>query len=270
MREGFSAPDDLLEKRARAGGEQPAPADLVEEIGGIRCLVLTPANARGRVLYFHGGGYRLGSPVAWIAYATRLAEASGAEIVLPFYRLSPEHPFPAALHDAAAVYRALVKQGPVVVAGDSAGAGLALALAISAHRAGKAPAGAVLVSPMLDFTASNETYVIKEACDKLFSREAVEQCAELYLQGVPKNEPLVSPLYADPQEIPPVLVLIGGDEVLLGEALEFTKMLAMADRRVSLHFAPGMGHVWPMMAPDSREAADAIAAIAAFVRSQFL
>ena len=272
LRAGHAADATLLQRRAAVEampqGEGIQPDDRV--IGGVRCLVVGPDtadhSAGGTLLYFHGGGYRMGSPVAWMPYATRLAEAAEAEVILPFYRLAPEHPFPAALHDAVAVYRELADSGPLAVAGDSAGAGLAAALAIVASRAGAAAAGAVLVSPMLDFAARHETYDSRAARDRLFSRQAVQDCAALYLQGHPQDDPLVSPLHADPRDIPPALILIGGEEVLLGEALAFAGKLALADRRVTLHAAPGMGHVWPMMAPDTPEAADAIAAIAAFAK----
>jgi acetyl esterase/lipase len=266
LRAGHPASEDLLERRVKAGGNASAP-DHERVIGGVRCIATSAAQPQRRILYFHGGGYRMGSPVAWLPYATRLAEAADAEVILPFYRLAPEHPFPASLHDAVAVYRALTDDGPLVVAGDSAGGGLAAALSIVASQAGAPPAGAVLVSPMLDFAASHDTYDSRHARDRLFSREAVQDCAALYLQGHPLNDPLVSPLHADPQDIPPALVLIGGEEVLLGEALAFTGKLALADRRVTLHAAPGMGHVWPMMAPDTPEAAEAVAAIATFVKS---
>ena len=265
LRPGHPAAADLLERRVKAGGNASAP-DRERVIGGVRCIVVSASQPVRRILYFHGGGYRMGSPVAWMPYATRLAEAAEAEVILPFYRLAPEHPFPAALHDAVAVYRELADSGPLAVAGDSAGAGLAAALAIVASRAGAAAAGAVLVSPMLDFAARHETYDRRAARDRLFSRQAVQDCAALYLQGHPQDDPLVSPLHADPRDIPPALILIGGEEVLLGEALAFAGKLALADRRVTLHAAPGMGHVWPMMAPDTPEAADAIAAIAAFAK----
>ncbi|OCC24702.1 hypothetical protein MB02_04280 [Croceicoccus estronivorus] len=264
VREGYPAPDDLLEKRRMAGGDAPVPSELVRDIAGVRCLVVAAENPTRRMLYFHGGGYRMGSPVAWVPYATQLARAMEAEVILPFYRLAPEHPFPAALHDAVTVYRELAGEGQVLLGGDSAGGGLAAALSIAASRIGAPPAGTVLVSPMLDFGASDETYDLNGGRDQLFSRQAVEDCAALYLQGHSPEDPLVSPLYVEPQDFPPALILIGGDEVLLGEAIAFARKLAMADRRVTLHVAPGVGHVWPMMAPGTQEADDAIAAVATF------
>lgn len=101
----------------------------------------------------------------------------------------------------------------------------------------------------------------------MFSKAAVLDSAQLYLQGHDPRDPLVSALEADPAVFPPVLVLTGGAEVLLDEAVAFAKRLALADRRVTLHVAPDMGHVWPLLAPETGEAGDAIATIAAFVKA---
>jgi len=265
LRSGYPADADLGGRRVRAAGGAIGAGATEREIGGIRCLVIGAGERT--VLYLHGGGYRMGRPEAWVSYAARLAEASGARFVLPDYRLAPEHPFPAGLHDAVAVYRALAERGPLVVAGDSAGAGLSCALAIAAHGAGAPVAGAVLISPMLDFAARDATYDSNAARDAFFSRQSVIDCGEAYLQGHPADDPLVSPLLADPETLPPMLVLAGGAEVLLGEAIAFATRVALADRRVTLHVAPGMGHVWPMLAPDTPEAADAIAVIGLFARA---
>lgn len=272
LRVGHAADAALVQRRAAveamAQGEGVHPGDMV--IGGVRCLVVGPDtadhSAGGTLLYFHGGGYRMGSPSAWLGYARRLADAAGLRIVLPFYRLAPEHPFPAALHDAVAVYRALREEGPVLAGGDSAGGGLAAALCLAAARAEQPVAGAILISPMLDMMARDRTYDDNAARDALFSRAAVRDAAALYLQGHAVDDPLVSPLCADPAMFPPMLLLVGGGEVLLGEALAFARALALADRPVTLHVAGGMGHVWPMMAPATPEAAEAFAAIAAWCR----
>lgn len=268
QRKGHDPDPSLLEKRVRAAGTISNDAKYVEaSFGDVRCLVIEPEErVEGTVLYLHGGGYRLGSPIAYIDYAQRLACATGRRVVLPFYRLAPEHPFPAALHDAVAVYRALNDDARIVVAGDSAGGGLAAALCLVAAHAGARPAGVIMVSPMLDMTAHSESYDRNAARDPLFSRTAVLDAAELYLQGHSCHDPLVSPLNADPACFPPALLLVGGAEVLLDEALDFARRMALADRRVTLHVAPGMGHVWPLMAPQSEEASDAFAAIGNFAK----
>lgn len=270
LREGHAADAGLAERRARAAGTAPADSRAVEtEIGGTRCLTIEPVDgaAQGDILYIHGGGYRLGSPVAYIGYAQELAEASGRRIVLPFYPLSPEHPFPAAIGAIAALYRALPDPSSTVVAGDSAGGGLTAALCILGARAGQRPAGAIIVSPMLDLTAQGESLERNAARDPMFSRASVLDSAALYLQGHDPADPLVSAINADPADFPPLLVLTGGAEVLLDEALDFVRAMALADRRVSLHVAPGMGHVWPLLAPGTPAAQEAVGAMAAFVRN---
>ena len=270
LRTGYAADEALVERRARAAGSADAAERAGEAvIGGVRCLVIEPrgCDARGEMIYLHGGGYRLGSPLAYVDYAQRIADAAGRRIILPFYPLAPEHPFPAALHAVVAVYRGLEDRQSVVVAGDSAGGGLAAALCIMAARAGERPAGAVLVSPMLDLTARGESLDRNAERDPMFSKSAVLDSAQLYLQGHDPRDPLVSALEADPANFPPTLVLTGGAEVLLDEAVAFATRLALGDRRVTLHVAPGMGHVWPLLAPETGEAQDAIAAIAGFVKA---
>ena len=237
-------------------------------IGGVRCVAVEPAGggSGGVLLYLHGGGYRLGSPLAYLDYAASLAEATGWRVVMPFYRLAPEHPFPAALHDAVAVYRALADGRPIVIAGDSAGGGLTAALCQAAAAAGAPAGGAILVSPMLDLTAQGASYDRNAVRDVLFSRQAVLEAADMYLQGHPADDPLVSPLNADPAVFPPTLLLVGTAEVLLDEVLVFAGSLARADMRVSLHIAPAVGHVWPLIVPGSDAAAEAFGAIGAFVK----
>jgi acetyl esterase/lipase len=270
LRDGHPADVGLLERRIRAGGslgEGDAPEEA--HIGGVRCLLVEPqdGSAQGDILYLHGGGYRLGSPVAYIAYAQGIADQAGRRIILPFYPLAPENPFPAALHSIVAVYRALEDRQSAVIAGDSAGGGLTAALCILAARAGERPAGAILVSPMLDLTAQCESLDRNAERDLLFSKAAVLDSAQLYLQGHAPDDPLVSALNADPADFPPTLILTGSAEVLLDEALAFARKLALGDRRVTLHVAPGMGHVWPLMAPGSPEAVGAVAAMAPFVKA---
>ena len=267
LRVGYAADEALIERRARAAGAASGAAEA--EIGGVRCLIIDPRDgaAQGDMLYLHGGGYRLGSPLAYVAYAQAIADEGGRRVILPFYPLAPEHPFPAALNAVVAVYRALDDRQSAVIAGDSAGGGLTAALCILAARAGERPAGAILVSPMLDLKARGDSLERNAARDPLFSKAAVIDSAGLYLQGHDADDPLVSAIHADPADFPPTLVLTGGAEVLLDEAIAFAKGLALADRRVTLHVAAGMGHVWPLLAPGTVEAREAIAAIAAFVKA---
>lgn len=270
QRSGFVADDALKESRARLSTSAPQNARFTPaEIGGSACLLVEPQAGPGRadILYIHGGGYRLGSPIAYLAFAQTLADRSGRRIVLPTYPLAPEHPFPAAPRALAHVFRALPDPEGTVIAGDSAGGGLTAALSILGARAGLRPAGAMLISPMLDLDARGESLERNALRDPIFTKAMVLNSATLYLQGHPSDDPLVSPLHADPADFPPTLVLTGSAETLLDEALDFVRKLALADRPVRLHVAPAMGHVWPIMAPHSPEADAAMDAMAAFAKS---
>jgi monoterpene epsilon-lactone hydrolase len=267
IKSGRPASDDLKQRRARAEQMMPPDATLVEQsIAGVRCFTASPAKPVATILYFHGGGYRMGNPASWGPFARRLSEAAQANVVLADYRLAPENPFPAGLQDAVAVYRALAQKGALFVAGDSAGGGLAAGLSIVARAAGAAPAGLIMISPMLDLTARNATYGTNAAKDMMFSKANVLECADLYLQGHPAEDPLVTPLAADPTAFPPAIILIGGNEVMLGEAIAFTERLALAGVEVTLHVGAGMAHIWPVLQPRTTQAADAVAMIGTFVR----
>ena len=267
------APEDLVVRReAMAGFAPPAPdADVsVEEatVGGVVCVTCRPAGSRGSVVYLHGGGYRLGSARHSAGFGARLARASGAAVVVVEYRLAPEHPYPAALHDTAAVYDALLgaDPGPPVVAGDSAGGGLAAALVVAAERSGRPrPAGLLLLSPWVDLTVSAGTYATRARRDQLFSESSAADAAELYLQGHDRQDPLVSPIFADVAGWPPTQIFAGGEEVLLDDALGLTAALARAGVSVEAHVVAGMQHVWPTLFPDLAESALALEEMGRFV-----
>ena len=138
------------------GGIEPR----VETRGRVQAFVCEPDEPTSTFLYLHGGGYRLGEAAGWIPFAARLATATSARVVLVDYKLAPEHPFPAAIHDVVAAYDDVRAQGlPVVVGGDSAGGGLAAALAVACVESGvEVPAGLVLLSPWLDLTVRAATF----------------------------------------------------------------------------------------------------------------
>jgi acetyl esterase/lipase len=196
--------------------------------------------------------------------------AIGARATLVDYRLAPEHPFPAAVHDAAAVYDAVRVSGdrPVVVAGDSAGGGLAAALVVAALRSGVAtPAALVLLSPWLDVALTGETHTTRAARDQLFPTASSTEAAETYLQGHPARDPLASPLFADVEGFPPTALFAGTEETLLSDSVSFASRLALDGVTVTLHVAAGMQHVWPLLQPDARESDAVFATIGTFVRS---
>jgi acetyl esterase/lipase len=249
----------------------PEPPEGVEvcttEVAGVPCTVCQPAVWATTIAYFHGGGYRLGSARGSTGFGQRLVQATGARVVLVDYRLAPEHPFPAALHDATAVVGALAAEpGALVLGGDSAGGGLAAAVAGAAGRSGRVQVAAlVCLSPWADLRNVAASYTTRAATDELFSLASATAAAELYLQGHDPTDPLVSPVLADLATFPPTLVLASSAEVLLDDGVALTRGLAGAGVAVEAHLVPGLPHVWPTLLPDHPESARALAAIHRFL-----
>jgi epsilon-lactone hydrolase len=240
------------------------------DFGGVPCVVCEPPYPRSVSVYFHGGGYRLGSARWSTPFATRLARASDSTVVVVDYRLAPEHPFPAALHDATDVYGRLLDEGheTVVTVGDSAGGGLAAAVVVAAAGSGvPLPAGLVLMSAWLDLTCTAVTYEWRAQSDELFSLDSARQAAGLYLQGHDPADPLVSPGLAQLGTWPPTLVLASTKEVLLQDSISFVSSLALNGTRVAALFEAETSHAWPAVFPDSPESASALEAIGAFYKT---
>ncbi len=268
VRAGRPAPDDLLERRAFVltipQNLEPGVTTEWTTLGGVATLRCAPedGSSAGTILYLHGGGYRLGTPAGWEAWGTRLVNATGCTVLLPDYHLAPEHPFPQALHDVDACLDELAAAGasPLIVGGDSAGGGLALAIAVARSTP---PDGLILISPWVDKRVTSGSYDTRASTDQLFSRDSATEAGEQYLQGHDPTDPLVSPLLADLSGLPPTLVFVGSAEVLLDDSLELTRALSAADVSVDLHVEAGQQHTWMTIFPDldaSRRALDTIAA----------
>lgn len=273
-RPGKPASADLAERRAGLAGAIVAgygrtdPPAVEQRIGGVRVLRFDPPAApRGRILHLHGGAYRIGAPETVATYAAALARDSGFTVYCPAYRLAPEHPFPAGLVDALAVLDVLRGQddGPFLLAGDSAGGGLAAALTAFAVARGDPPDGLVLLSAWLDLTISSPCYAAHEATDPLFSREAAQTAADLYLQGLAPEEPLASPLLGSVEGFPPTLVNVGTGEVLTGDSRAFHARLEEAGVAAQLQAIAGMDHVAVTRGLDLPGSAETFAAILAFI-----
>jgi epsilon-lactone hydrolase len=276
-----SASMTIAERRAqyeRAERVFPTPADVAIEhvIAPARPAEwLRPSGVRtdAAVLYLHGGGYVIGSPRSHRHLAAAIARAAGTAALLVDYRLAPEHPFPAALDDALAAYQWLLGRGLVpgriVVAGDSAGGGLTVATLLAARdRSLPLPAAGVCISPWVDLTCSGATYATKAAVDPIVTRQSVSMMAEAYTgRGDPKA-PLVSPLYADLRGLPPLLVHVGSDEVLLDDALGLADRARTAGVDVTLEEWPAMIHVWHWFLPMLAEAERAVGVIGRFARAR--
>jgi monoterpene epsilon-lactone hydrolase len=272
-------PANLDELRARIdanmGGLPLAEGTSAAEVdaGGVRSILCTRDGGDGDpvFVYFHGGGYRLASALAYRAYGSNLAKACEARVLLVDYRLAPENPFPAAVDDAVAAYQWVLQQGTppgrVVIGGDSAGGGLTAALLLALRDRGVAlPAGAVCLSPWVDMTLTAGSYESRAAADKLFSLASAEEASKLYLNGHDPKDPLVSPVFGSWTGMPPLLIQVGDAEVLLDDAAQLASVAAAAGVDVEHHVYAEMPHVWQMSYPAFPEAVDAVRQIGDFVR----
>jgi epsilon-lactone hydrolase len=210
------------------------------------------ADASRVLIYFHGGGYCSGSIVSHRRLVTEAGRAGGLCTLTPAYRLAPEHPFPAARDDALRVWRRLRRDGyaanKIAVGGDSAGANLTLALVGELKRMGEDLPGALwLLSPWVDLTMSGATLVSKSAVDPLIQKGYLEDLTAAYVPaGMDRNDPRLSPLYADLKGLPPTFIQIGSAETLLDDAVRFAAAAGAADVRTTLEIWPNMIHAWPL------------------------
>jgi len=236
---------------------------------------LTPPGVRADavVLYLHGGGYVIGSPRSHRHLAAAIARAAGTRALLLDYRLAPEHPFPAALDDAVAAYEWLLAHGVaprrIVVAGDSAGGGLTVATLVALRDRGRPlPAAGVCISPWTDLTCSAASYQTKKAVDPIVTLDSITLMAKAYVGAGDPKAALVSPLFADLRGLPPLLVHVGSDEMLLDDARGLAERARQAGVDVAVEEWPAMIHVWHWFQPMLAEAEKATAAIGTFVRTR--
>jgi epsilon-lactone hydrolase len=253
------------------------PAVKVERVNAPTAPAewLRPPSAEpGRVvLYLHGGGYVIGSPRSHRHLAAAIASAASASTLLLDYRLAPEHPYPAAVEDATAAYRWLLDQAiapeRIVIAGDSAGGGLTVATLLALREARvPLPAGGVCISPWVDLTCGGASYATKADADPIVRRTGVEQMAQAYLGATSPRTPLASPLFADLRGLPPLLIHVGTDEVLLDDAIQLAERARAAGVDATLETYERMIHVWHWFLPMLDEAETAVEAIGRFVRAR--
>ncbi|MEQ9109615.1 MAG: alpha/beta hydrolase [Rhodospirillaceae bacterium] len=254
--------------------EMPSDATVEDvDAGGVpaRWVTVAGADEDRVVLLLHGGGFSAGSLTSHQRLAADLSLACGARVLMADYRLAPEHPFPEGLNDCVTVYRWLLKEGfkpgRIVIAGDSAGGGLAISTALRLKDRGiDQPAALVTLSPWVNLSCDGETYESKAKDDPIATQESLLRAAKDYLDGQDPRDTMISPIYADLRGLPPLLIQVGSREVLLDDSRKLAVRARADDVTVTLEEWPGMFHVWHMMADWVTDGRRAIGGIGTFVR----
>ena len=253
---------------ASGGGPDETPAEWVLAPG---------ADAARRILYLHGGGYCMGSPATHRNLTSRLSAATGMAVLSLEYRLAPEHPCPAAVRDSVPAFAWMTRNGPAgpgdaaaaFIAGDSAGGGLALGTLVKNRDIDDRQAdAAVLLSAWTDLTLSGESWETRAEEDLLVNRPATERLVDWILPGpLRPNFPLVSPVFADLQDLPPLYLIAGDHEVLRDDTTRIAALGRMMGLAVREEIYPEMPHVFPAF-PSLPESIEVMGKIGEFLRAQ--
>src|SRR3954467_547180 len=252
------------EARCEAVKAGSVPAEWVDAPG------CDPSRA---VLFLHGGGYAIGSINTHRRLTYNISAASGARVLLIDYRLAPEHPFPAAVEDAAKAWRWLLQQGvaanKLAIGGDAAGGGLAIAALVNLRdqKLGL-PACAVAISPWVDLEGLGNSITARAARDPMVGKDGLLWMARMYLNGKDAKTPLAAPLHADLKGLPPTLVQVGTAETLLDDAIRIAEKMHAAGVDARLAIWPNQLHVFPLFAPILSEGRDGCLEIGNFIRSK--
>jgi epsilon-lactone hydrolase len=275
----FDPAGDLREQRPlfeKMVAAAPVPADVVTTPGQLDGVPVISVDIPGTttdgvILYFHGGFFAIGSAADSVGLASDLARKARMRVVTVDYRLAPEHPYPAAPHDAMHAYQGLLDSGQdpdrVALAGESAGANLAVVTLAAIERAGlPQPASAVLMSPMVDFAAAGQSITSKADVDPIITAEAVRVRGRDYLGTMSASDPAVSPVYGSLAGLPPLLIQAGSHEILLDDAIRLAARAAYDDVAVTLDVVPGVPHVFQAFAALLDEGEAALTRAGAFLR----
>jgi acetyl esterase/lipase len=273
-----SADIDTMRAGMDAAPPYPKPDDIEwssVDAGGVAAEWTTASDSlEERVLvYFHGGGYVLGSAAGHRGMCSNLARATRSRVLNVDYRLAPEAPFPAAVEDAVRAYRFVLEQGVdpanVAIGGDSAGGGLTLALLVALRDAGEPlPGAAVALSPWVDMTMSSDSIQSKGDEDPMLTPVTLDVLANAYLGGADPKSPTASPLWADLSGLPPLLIQVGTAELLLDEGRRLAETATEAGVEVTFEAWDEMIHVWHLFADMVPEARDAVARIGSYLEEK--
>jgi epsilon-lactone hydrolase len=256
----------------------PIPAAAVIEkleAGGVPCLkVAMPGASKDKlVIHFHSGGYVMGSAHGYREFGCRLSAATGATVILPDYRLAPDHLYPAAADDGLAVYRWCVAQWKpkdIIVSGDSAGGGLCIATLMSIRDAGETlPVGGIAISPLLDLAGEGNSCTTNAAVDPLIDQNMIVSMGKVYIGEIdPHDHPRASPLWGKHHGLPPLFLTVSNSEVLRDDVVRLAQSVMAAGGSVQTSYPEGMIHVWTIF-PFLEEAAASLAEIGVFAKARF-
>ena len=242
-----------------------------DNFSGIPGAIFTPrknVNTKSIIFYLHGGGYCFGSSLTTHKVGlTKLAKQTGSVCYSVDYRLAPEHQYPAALDDALTAWKHIVSQNPncnIILAGDSAGGGLSLALMMYLRDNNEQlPDGLVLFSPWTDLTCSGKTYETKAKYDPMFTTNMPKDSANIYVpEDVKKTDPYISPLYGNFTNLPRTLILVGDNEILLDDSRLFAQKAEESGVDIEIDIWPNMFHDWWLFGsfiPETKQALDKVA-----------
>lgn len=278
---GAANPPSLEERRAgiEAGGQafEDLSGVTTEAVNanGVSCewVVATNADNRRVILYLHGGGYVVGSIISHRGLAASLSKSAQARVLSVDYRLAPEHKFPAPVEDAMSAYGWLLETGiepaNIVIAGDSAGGGLAVATLVAIRETGLPIAGAGLcLSPWVDMEAQGNSFDTNAAVDPMITRAGILAFAGEYLGIADPKSPLAAPVYADLTGLPPLIIQVGTPEALCDDAIWLRDHATKAGVDVTFESWDDMVHVWHRYAPKLPEAQQAVDRLGEFVKEK--
>jgi acetyl esterase/lipase len=230
---------------------------------GIRAKWISPFDEKTEkvILHLHGGGYVTGGMDSHLMMCIPMAQTLKTKILLPEYRLAPEHPFPAAVDDAVKVYRWMLAQGhsqkDIIISGDSAGGGLAIATVLALRDAGDPlPAAVICMSPWTDLTFTGPSHITKAKADCVLLTDVLREWAACYIGTEAPNHPHISPIYADFHDFPPLLIQVGSDEVLLDDSRMLAEKAKADGVDATLKVWDEMWHVWQALGdliPESKK-----------------
>ncbi len=260
---------------ARSEPQVPGTNVVPVVVGNVPChWVTTPgSNNDLRLLYLHGGGWVSGSGENYLPLAAEISRAAKCVVLLPDYRLAPEHPFPAGLNDCVTAYEWLLENGPdgpgrrrsVFIAGDSAGGNLTLATLLALKERGiTLPDGGIAISPATDFTLTSES--LQSVHDPIISARTMPEFRSRYLGGHDPADPLASPVFGDYRNLPPILIQIGANEMLLDDGIRAARKARADGASVQLEVWPNSVHVFQIRGLAESQAA--IERIARFMTPQ--